>query len=55
MGFLGPLVAVRFSPKMLGLNTGIFRLFSGSLGLIFGLRVLFFLCYCKKMNNLLVV
>ena len=48
-------MAVLFNPKILGLNTGIFGLFSGSLGLIFGQRVLFLCVIAKKLNNMLVV
>ena len=44
--FFGPWVAVLFSPKILGLNTEIFGLFSSSLGLIFcSVCIVFFFCY----------
>ena len=41
-------MVVRFSPKILGLNTEIFGLFSGSSGLIFGLCVPFYVLLVKK-------
>ena len=44
-----------FSPKILGLNTEIFRLFLGNLGLIFKLCVLFLCVIAGKMNNMLIV
>ena len=56
--FFGPWVAVLFSPKILGLNTEIFGLFSSSLGLIFCsvcTVFFFFFVIAKKMNNMLVV
>ena len=44
-----------FSPKILGLNTEIFGLFLGNLGLIFNLCVLFLCVMAGKMNNMLIV
>ena len=42
-------MAILFSPKILGLNTGIFRLFSSSPGLIFGLYVMLLCVIAKKL------
>ena len=57
MRFLGPCMAVQFSPKILGLNVGIFGTVLGSPGLIFWtvIGLCFFFFAKKKMNNMLVV
>ena len=49
-------MAVRFSPEILGLNTRIFGIVSGSSGLIFGLLLVrvcyFYVLLLKKMDNM---
>ena len=57
LGVWGPRTVVQFSPKILGLNAGIFGTVLGSPGIDFWFVIgpcVLFVCYCY-MNNMLVV